>query len=84
LKVLDGVALVRLRRGKLVDGLSGQRVCDGMAESPSEIVCPGCGGDPGRDWSEISGELRRIWGVHATNEGEEAGLMGRHIGTQMR
>ena len=56
----DGAAFVRLRRGKLVDDPSGQRVCDKTTEGPYEIACPGCGDDPGRDWSEISEELRRI------------------------
>ena len=47
----DGTAFVRLRRGKLVDGPSGQRVWDNTTEGPYEVVCPGCGDDPGRDWS---------------------------------
>jgi hypothetical protein len=78
----DGAAFVRLRRGKLVDDPSGQRVLDNTAEGPDEIVCPGCG-DPGRDWSEISEDLRRIRGMYATKEGAEAALMD-HIGMQTR
>ena len=66
----DGTAFVRLRRGKLVDG-------------PYEIVCPGCGDDPDRDWSEISEELRRIRGRYATKAGAEAALMD-HIGMETR
>lgn len=50
----DGTAFVRLRWGKLVDDPSGQRVWDKTTEGPYEIVCPGCGEDPSRDWSEIS------------------------------
>jgi hypothetical protein len=46
---------------------------------PYEIVCPGCGDDPGRDWSEISGELRRIRGLYGTKEDTKAPLMD-HIG----
>jgi 3-oxoadipate enol-lactonase len=79
----DGTAFVRLRRGKLVDGPSGQRVWDNTAEGPYEIVCPGCGDDPSRDWSEISAELRRIRGIYGTKEGAEAALMD-HIGMETR
>jgi hypothetical protein len=79
----DGTAFVRLRRGKLVDDPSGQRVQDNTAEGPCEIICPGCGDDPGRDWSEISEELRRIRGIYGTKEGAEAALMD-HIGMQTR
>jgi hypothetical protein len=43
----DGAAFVRLRWGKLVDDPSGQRVQDNPAEGLYEIVCPGCGDDPG-------------------------------------
>jgi len=71
------------RRGKLVDGPSGQRVWDNTAEGPYEIVCPGCGDDPGRDWSEISAELRRIRGIYRTKEGAEAALLD-HLGMQTR
>jgi hypothetical protein len=79
----DGTAFVRLRRGKLVDGPSGQRVWDNTTEGPYEVVCPGCGDDPSRDWSEISAELRRIRGIYRTKEGAEAALMD-HIGMQTR
>ena len=79
----DGAAFVRLRWGKLVYGPSGQRVQDKTAEGPYEIVCPGCGDAPGRDWPEISGDLRRIRGRYATKEGAEAALMD-HIGRQTR
>ena len=79
----DGTAFVRLRRGKLVDGPSGQRVWDNTAAGPYEIVCPGCGDDPSRDWSEISAELRRIRGIYGTKEGAEAALMD-HIGMETR
>jgi hypothetical protein len=79
----DGAAFVRLRRGKLVDGPSGQHMQDSTAKGPYEIVCPGCGDDPSRDWSEISEELRRIRGIYATKESAEAALMD-HIGMQTR
>jgi hypothetical protein len=79
----DGTAFVRLRRGKLADDPSGQRVQDNTAEGTYEIICPGCGDDPGRDWSEISEELRRIRGIYGTKEGAEAALMD-HIGMQTR
>jgi pimeloyl-ACP methyl ester carboxylesterase len=79
----DGTAFVRLRQGKLVDGPSGQRVWDNTAQGPYEIVCPGCGDDPSRDWSEISAELRRIRGIYGTKEGAEAALMD-HIGMETR
>ena len=67
----DGAAFVRQRREKLVDGPSGQRVWDKTTEGPYEIVCPGCGDDPDRDWSEISAELRRIRGRYATKASAE-------------
>ncbi len=79
----DGTAFVRLRRGKLVDDQSGLRVWDDTAEGPYEIVCPGCGDDPSRDWSEISEELRRIRGIYGTRAGAEAALMD-HIGMETR
>ena len=79
----DGTAFVRLRRGKLADGPSGPRVQDNTAEGPDEIVCPGCGDDPGRDWPEISEDLRRIRGRYGTKEGAEAALMD-HIGMPTR
>jgi hypothetical protein len=79
----DGTAFVRRRWGKLVDDPSGQRVWDNTAEGPYEVVCPGCGDDPSRDWSEISEELRRIRGMYRTKEGAEAALMD-HIGMQTR
>jgi hypothetical protein len=66
----DGTAFVRLRRGELADGRY-------------EIVCPGCGDDPDRDWSEISEELRRIRGMYSTKEAAKAALMD-HIGMQTR
>jgi hypothetical protein len=79
----DGTAFVRLRRGKLVDDPSGPRVWDKTTEGPYEIVCPRCGDDPSRDWSEISEELRRIRGMYDTKESAEAALMD-HIGMQTR
>lgn len=79
----DGAAFVRLRRGRLVDGPSGQRVRDETAEGPYEIVCPGCGDDPDRDWSEISEELRKIRGQYDTKAGAEAALLD-HLGMQTR
>jgi hypothetical protein len=79
----DGTAFVRLRRGRLVDDPSGQGVQDNTAEGHYEIICPGCGDDPGRDWSEISEELRRIRGIYGTKEGAETALMD-HIGMQTR
>jgi hypothetical protein len=78
-----GTAFVRPRQGKPADGPSGQRMQGSTAEGPYEIVCPGCGDDPGRDWSEISEELRRIRGTYATRESAEAALMD-HIGMQTR
>jgi hypothetical protein len=79
----DGAAFIRLRRGTLADGPSGQRVPDEMAEGPYEIICPGCGDDPDRDWSDISAELRRIRGIYSTKKGAEAALMD-HLGMQTR
>ena len=79
----DGTAFVRPRRGTSADGPSGQRVQDNTAEGPYEVICPVCGDDPGRDWSEISEELRRIRGIYGTKEGAEAALMD-HIGMQTR
>jgi hypothetical protein len=79
----DGTAIVRPRREKLVDGPSGQRVQGNTGEAPYEIVCPGCGDDPGRDWSEISEELRRIRDIYRTKESAEAALMD-HLGMQTR
>jgi hypothetical protein len=79
----DGAAFVRPRRGKPAHDPSGQRVWENTAEGPYEIVCPGCGDDPSRDWSEISEELRRIRGIYATKASAEAALMD-HIGMQTR
>jgi hypothetical protein len=79
----DGTAFLRPRRGKFVDGPSGQRAQDNTAEGPYEIICPACGDDPSRDWSEISEELRRIRGIYGTKEGAEAALRD-HIGMQTR
>lgn len=79
----DGAAFVRPRRGKLAEGPPGQRVQDNTVEGPYEIVCPECGDDPSRDWSEISEELRRIRGIYASKESAEAALMD-HIGMQTR
>jgi hypothetical protein len=79
----NGTAFVRLRQGKLVDGPAGQRVWDETTEGPYEIVCPGCGDDPDRDWSEISAELRRIRGIYSTRAGADAALMD-HIGMETR
>jgi hypothetical protein len=78
-----GTASIRLRRGNLADGPSGQRVWDKTAEGPYEIICPGCGDDPSRDWSDISEELRKIRGMYATKEGAEAALLD-HKGMQTR
>ena len=73
----DGTAFVRPRRGKFVTGPSGLPVQDNTAEEgPYEIICPVCGDDPSRDWSEISEELRRIRGIDAT----KAGARGRAQG----
>ena len=52
----DGTAFVRLRRGKLADGPSGQRVWDITAEGPYEIVCPGVGGCVNADCPDLCGE----------------------------
>jgi hypothetical protein len=79
----NGAAFVRRRREKPADGPPAQRLQDNRAEGPYEIVCPGCGDDPSRDWSEISEELRRIRGSYATKESAEAALMD-HIGMQTR
>ena len=79
----NSAAFVRLRREKLADGPPGQRLQSDTADGPYEIICPGCGDDPSRDWSEISGELRRIRGIYATRESAEAALMD-HIGMQTR
>jgi hypothetical protein len=78
-----GAAFVRPRRAKLADGPPGRHPQGSAAEGPYEIVCPGCGDDPGRDWSEISEELRRIRGSYATKQSAEAALMD-HIGMQTR
>jgi len=78
------------RRAPAITGLveqrpAGKRAVDGAACAPvkSRRICPGCGDDPGRDWSEISEELRRIRGIYGTKEGAEAALMD-HIGMQTR
>ena len=79
----DGTAFVRPRRGEPGEGPSGQRARDHAPEGPYEIICPGCGDDPNRDWSEISEELRRVRGIYGTKEGAEAALMD-HLGMQTR
>jgi hypothetical protein len=79
----DGTAFVRPRRGKLAGGRSGRRTQGNATEGPYEIVCPGCGDDPDRDWSEVSEELRRIRGIYATKQSAEDALMD-HIGMQTR
>jgi hypothetical protein len=78
----NGAAFVRPRREKLADG-PGQRLPGSTAGGRYEIICPGCGDDPSRDWSEISAELRRIRGIYATKESAEAALWD-HIGMQTR
>ena len=89
MRIVRGAVLERQDRGIAddtitdLDGPSGQRVWDNTAEGPYEIVCPGCGDDPSRDWSEISAELRRIRGIYGTKEGAEAALMD-HIGMETR
>lgn len=35
-------------------------------DHPGEIICPGCGDDPARDWLEVSPELQAVRGVHET------------------
>jgi hypothetical protein len=79
----DGTAFVRPRRGKPADGPSGPHRQGNAAEGRYEIVCPGCGDDPDRDWSEVSEELRRIRGIYATKQSAEDALMD-HIGMQTR
>jgi hypothetical protein len=79
----NGTAFIRPRQGKLAGGQSGERMWDSTAEGPYEVICPGCGDDPDRDWSEISAELRRVRGMYRTKEGAEAALMD-HIGMQTR
>ena len=79
----NGTAYIRLRQGKLVDGPSGQRAWDRTTAGRFEIICPGCGDDPSRDWSEISEELRRIRGEYATKEGAKAALED-HLGMETR
>jgi hypothetical protein len=79
----NSAAFVRLRWEKLADGPPGQRLQSDTADGPYEIICPGCGDDPSRDWSEISEELRRIRGIYATKASAEAALMD-HIGMQTR
>ncbi len=77
----NGTASVRLRLGKLVDKGDGTRVWDMTTEGPFEIVCPGCGDDPSRDWSEVSPELRAVRGVHGTKEEAKTALMD-HLGME--
>lgn len=79
----DGAAFVRPRRANPASGPAGQGPQGNTAEGTYEIVCPGCGDDPDRDWSQISEELRRIRGSYATKAGAEAALMD-HIGMQTR
>ncbi len=48
-------------------------------EGPYEIICPGCGDDPGLDGSEVTPELRAVRGVYATaDEAREA--LTKHLG----
>ena len=70
----DGTAFVQPRRRKLADSPSGRRAQGNTAEGLYEIVCPGCGDDPDRDWSEVSEELRRIRGIYATKRSAEDGI----------
>jgi hypothetical protein len=79
----DGTAFVRPRRGKPAGGQPGPRTQGDTTAGPYEIVCPGCGDDPDRDWSEVSEELRRIRGIYATKQSAEDALMD-HIGMQTR
>jgi hypothetical protein len=79
----DGTAFVRPRRSKPAGGQPGRRAPGSATEGTYEIVCPGCGDDPDRDWSEISEELRRIRGSYATKQSAEDALMD-HIGMQTR
>jgi hypothetical protein len=70
----NGTAIIRLRLGKLIDK-DGRRVWDRTTEGPWEIICPGCGDDTGRDWSEVSPQLRAVRGVHPTADDAEAAFM---------
>jgi hypothetical protein len=79
----DGTAFVRRRKGNLIKGPAGRRVWDDTAMGPFEIVCPGCGDDPDRDWSEVSEELRRVRGEYATKKDAEAALED-HLGMETR
>lgn len=79
----DGTASVRPRRREPAGGRPGRRAQDSVAGDMYEIVCPGCGDDPDRDWSEVSAELRRIRGSYATKQSAEDALMD-HIGMQTR
>jgi hypothetical protein len=59
-----------------------RRLADGRAEGgytdAFELICPGCGDDPGLDHSEIPPWLQRLRGPHPLKEGLAAYL--EHIG----
>jgi hypothetical protein len=79
----DGTAFVGLRRGEVGPGPVRSALQDNTAEGPYEVICPRCGDDPSRDWSQISGEPRRTRTIDGAKEGAEAALMD-HIGMQTR
>ena len=79
----DGTAFVRLRRGnwpmtRQARGCRTTRARARMRSSARDVAT-----NRARDWSEISGELRRIRGMYGTKKGAEAALMD-HIGMQTR
>jgi len=49
------------------------------SEGPYEVICPACGDDPSRNYSEVSPELQAIRGNHATAAAGRAALE-EHIG----
>jgi hypothetical protein len=68
-----GTASLRRQRCPLVEG----RVAGGYTDA-FELICPGCGDDPGLDHSEIPPWLQRLRGPHTIQEGLAAYL--EHIG----
>lgn len=49
------------------------RIVDGQPQSgytnSFEIICPGCGDDPGTDYREISADLRQVCGPYPITDG---------------
>ncbi len=71
-----------VRLAVLQDNPSAGRVWDNTSTGPYEVICPACGDDPGRNYSEVPPEIQAIRGNYASIEDARAALA-EHIGLQL-